>query len=822
MTIATAGALRRAQGASAFSFDVFDTFLVRACTTPEGVFERTYELSGISETHPHVSESFVQHRIQAEARARKIAKERCGSAEVRIADIYSCFPFRLFGLTRDHRDDLAAAEFRAELELCRANLEIVRHYSDARNAGHRIGFICDSYWSSGQLSRLLRTCSPGLTWDFLYASCDHGSSRSDKLFTKYLSEQGIDGAASFHVSDNDDAGAGGARRHGIRSRHVAKASVELASRLEKETALFQLLCPARPSRLDHGSRTLRRIAAAQSPETSPAFNLGLMVLGPVMMAFDAFIDQRRARLSRTGRRIVVAFLGRDGFLAHRVWRETRGDAATYVEINRRVSLVGSADTLTPLAELFGHVTKIDAATFAEIVRVVPPKVARFFARFPDGIATGRELADALPALMSADEIADIASGIRKRLLAYLRLSIPGFDACTDLVLVDLGYSASVQKAMRRIFDREGIGIRLHGTYLLTRDEAFDDIADRDTAEGLISDLVVTPHVKRMLIRNIALLEQICCSGEGSVRDYRGAEVLRAAERRPAEQITLAREIQSGAIAYVTRARSLAQRHNLQPYAALDIAARWAAASLGRLLLLPNDDELALLGPLKHDSNFGNHASTPMLDHELVMNQMIARGLSAAGTSVTPPTWLAGSFAMLSPSHAYIYVLAGADRLPSDVFGETPRGTLQVGLFQANGQASMETITVYRAGSGELRLRIPISRAMTVSSIALPLARLGRQGILDGIVVQTGDTITDAVASTAATRVTESRLVNAGIERTGSYYSVREDDGCLLIQTDRFDDDIAIYTVALRLLGDDHILAAENGGGGHSGQVLRQI
>jgi len=89
-------------------------------------------------------------------------------------------------------------------------------------------------------------------------------------------------------------------------------------------------------------------------------------------------------------------------------------------------------------------------------------------------------------------------------------------------------------------------------------------------------------------------------------------------------------------------------------------------------------------------------------------------------------------------------------------------------------------------------------------------------------VQTGDTITDAVASTAATRVTESRLVNAGIERTGSYYCAREDDGCLLIQTDRFDDDIAIYTVALRLLGDDHILAAENGGGGHSGQVLRQI
>jgi len=38
MTIATAGLERRAQIVSAWSFDVFDTFLLRACTTPDGVF----------------------------------------------------------------------------------------------------------------------------------------------------------------------------------------------------------------------------------------------------------------------------------------------------------------------------------------------------------------------------------------------------------------------------------------------------------------------------------------------------------------------------------------------------------------------------------------------------------------------------------------------------------------------------------------------------------------------------------------------------------------------------------------------------------------
>src|SRR5882757_1221392 len=93
MTIVTVDATRRARNVSACSFDVFDTFLLRACTTPDGVFERVFQLSRIAEIFPNMSVSFVQHRIQAEARARKLAKEQRGSTEVHIADIYKCFPF---------------------------------------------------------------------------------------------------------------------------------------------------------------------------------------------------------------------------------------------------------------------------------------------------------------------------------------------------------------------------------------------------------------------------------------------------------------------------------------------------------------------------------------------------------------------------------------------------------------------------------------------------------------------------------------------------------------------------------------------------------
>jgi FMN phosphatase YigB (HAD superfamily) len=806
MTIATADASRRTQSVSAFSFDVFDTFLLRACTTSDGVFERTYELSGISETHPNHSETFVQHRIQAEARARKAAKEKCGSVEVRITDIYFYFPFRLYGLTRGSLDDLAAAEFRAELELCRVNPEIFRQYLDMKAAGHRVGFISDTYWSSGQLSRLLRTCSPGLTWDFLYASCDHGSSKSGALFAKYLLEQQVDAAKSFHIGDNEHADVKGARRHGIRPRYFPQASALLISKLQRETTLFELLCPLQPSRLDHGLRTLRRMVAGQSAEKSAGFHLGVTVIGPVMTAFDAFIEERRAQLARTGRRVAVGFLGRDGFLSHRIWQEAHGDTATYLEINRRVSMVGSADSLAPLVELFAKTPRIGAQSFLDIVKILPPKVARFFARYPDGVATGSAFADALPDLLNADEIADIAAGMRKRLLAYLRLSIPGFESCTDIVLADLGYAASVQKALRRIFDLEGVNIRLHGAYLLSLDVAYDGIADGDTAEGLISDLVVTPHIKQMIGYNVTLLENICSIGQGSVRDYRGCEVLREINLRSRDQMALAAEIQSGAIAFLVRARELAPRYGLKPFAALDVAARWAAASLARMLLLPDDDELVLFSSFRHDLNLGNPALAPMLDGQFVRDQVAARGFSATCAMEGPPMWLGGSFAAVSPSYAFLYLLFGANRLPPNVFGEAPCGSLQVGLFKDGGNASVETVTLYRTGLGDFRLRIPISRAMAVTTIALPLGRFAREGIVDAIVVQTGETIADAVDCTDVKRVPWDRLVFAGLEQSGRHYLAHDDDGCLLIPVEAPDDGVTVYSVALTSLSHDRIFS----------------
>ena len=173
-------------------------------------------------------------------------------------------------------------------------------------------------------------------------------------------------------------------------------------------------------------------------------------------------------------------------------------------------------------------------------------------------------------------------------------------------------------------------------------------------------------------------------------------------------------------------------------------------------------------------------------------------------------WLAGSFATLSPSHAYLYLLHGVNRLPPDVFGETPCGRMKVGLFGAGGAASMETVTVFLTGLNDLRLRVPVSRAMRITTIALPLAGFAREGLLHGVVVQTGVTLSDAAASTRTTAVAAEKLVFAGLDRNGDHYRAHDDNGCLLVPVEPIEDEIALYTVALTSLSHDRILAARRG------------
>src|SRR5262249_3488164 len=220
-----------------------------------------------------------------------------------------------------------------------------------------------------------------------------------------------------------------------------------------------------------------------------------------------------------GGKPAILCLGRDGFLPCELWQETQDQVAHYVEINRRVALIANLRAIRPLQEIFEVCIAINEASVQAFLKLDLPAIHRYFAACPDGISDGKSFAQALPDLLSGPDIAALADAMRDDLLAYLRQAVPDLATYSDLILVDLGYSGTIQRALRDVFDRSGLQHRLHGVYLATVDDSLIDLPEGDSASGFLDSSVIPPASKLFLLRNIAILEQIFSAPHGSVRRY---------------------------------------------------------------------------------------------------------------------------------------------------------------------------------------------------------------------------------------------------------------------------------------------------------------
>lgn len=761
------------------SFDIFDTILLRRCTAPDGVFERAFAIA-----HPPVgramAEAFVQHRQLAEISARQAAYRRGQGTEVTIDAIYDQFPVAIFGLEPADRPRLVQAELTAERELCFINPGVLEIVHQARATGVRVGFVSDTYWNTEQLSALLRGAAPELDWDFLYASCEHGLGKSDGLLGRMLTEQGVPAARTVHLGDNPTADVQAARKLGMRSVHLPQAEPALAAVFQRESALLPQFCGwnGTSPRLDGGARTARRLVA-QEATGDAAFDYGLNVLGPVLAAFDRFVADRVARLERDGRRVAVAFLSRDGLAALEVWRACRDTPAAYTEVNRRVAILAAARAPQDLAAFFSKVPMVDHGVATGFLDTDTPRLR---AAFQNGPLTGAALARALPDLISAHDLAPVVERVRTGLFNHLRREIADFDNVTDLVLVDLGYSGTVQKGLRGLFSAENLPHRLHGLYLVSVDEELSALPDGDSAEGLVSDAVLLPHSKRALLSNIGILEQMCGAATGSVRGHAPDGTVRhEQDPRPQEQTALAARIRQGA---VTHARTLRD----QPAA----DAAWAATILARALLLPTQDELALLGGMKHDVNLGSQVLVPLADGERTAALMGAMPLPQAFAPREVPAWMAAGAALQSPLHGYLYAITAAHGLPGDIAGDAACGKVEM-VLSGNGPAHHLAVTCLRTGAGDLRLRLPLRRADAIHLVEIAAASLPARGLIRSLTLQSGPNAAKAMASGRVRTLDGIEVSGMSLDRGLFHTAV---GGRLILHLPLPDDAIGILTLTI--------------------------
>lgn len=190
-----------------YSFDIFDTCLIRKCGKPENLFD----VLAWSVFSAPVDESTRKEFVAA----RRLAD----TAGETLAEIYATLPMK-------HRALLPAENLVAQEEACERKMLMpvvrVREKIDAlRKAGNHIIYISDMYLSESFLRSVMSDTGFLQPGDTLYVSCEAGCRKSSGELYKYVREkEGLDFGQWHHEGDHPKSDVAVPRSLGIKADPV--------------------------------------------------------------------------------------------------------------------------------------------------------------------------------------------------------------------------------------------------------------------------------------------------------------------------------------------------------------------------------------------------------------------------------------------------------------------------------------------------------------------------------------------------------------------------------------------------------------------------
>ncbi len=772
----------RQEGVTTVSVSLFGTLLLRTCLNVESVFDRSLVHAPLPTRIKEIAESYVQHRNLAGNRQVFNRGNDPAKTPYDIERIFSEFAFPPFGLTRDVAPALIEAELRATEELSVVNPAIRALLEEARALGRRVGVAADGYWTTAQVQRLLQTLAPDLEIDFVLASCDGAVRKAGGMAAALRGQVGSGQWLHVGAEEEDfEPEWEGCRR--LPYAPPADPWGRMYEREETAARLFGLAHRGFAWRQDGGLRLLRRLALADLAAAEPERQVAAAVLGPVMLTFHEQVRRRAADLAGPGRRVKVIFLARDGYLPHRVWTALDGGDCAYLELNRRIAIIAGSEGeegYATLTGLFSHMDWVNPDSIEQFFKISLSDEMRAVFQEAGGQLSGPAFAERLPEMVGGmDRLRAMADDIRNSLLEYLVGQLGPLDQYTDWLLADVGYTGNIQRALRRMFDRMGLKIRLHGHYLMPHGEAFIELPEGDSVSGFLDELTTTPAIKRAIMRDGPLIEEFCCAPVGSTRGYVDGREVREKDVRLPQEIAFCLGMQEDCVSFITRFQRIAREMGIDPLADLDRFRLWSAAILARFVMMPSPLECQTFGPLLHDVGLGTLALIATITTQDVANLMGVLPFPAVASISHPPVWLGGSMMAYGAGTGFAYAMTGFGVSANDVLGDVAVGSVAAVLLR--GQEAVPVPSpLLLTPFGDLRVRIPLFGKDTGNNVVVPLTGQIRRGVLRSIILQCGEDMNGAAVTRDGIRISRSGVQPIKAVMDGSYYRASEEDAFLVI------------------------------------------
>ena len=631
-TLAELRELVESDAVDVVSTDIFDTLVWRRTLNPIDVFVELGERLAARGmlARALAPDAFGRLRRLAEERARADRKRDRKEAEVRLGEIYEALPEWVFD--DRPREDALDEEIELEREIIVPDLDVVELLAHAVERGKTIVAISDIYFSADQIRRLLdQPRLDALPFRKIFTSSDHREGKTGRLFDIAIAALGCEPVQMVHIGDNAAADVEPAVERGIRTVYLEKRSKPFERVLHRE-AMFGRPAIAKSATGPHSpelgagvdfgltalrAKTEHREEGLEMPSAlRPHWRFGATVLGPALAGFGEWVH-REARAAGAER---VHCLMREG---EYLTRFVDGAAGAVEDPVTAQKLWLSRYVSTRAA--------IGGATEEELERLMfgptPPTVGEYCRRLEIGLSEMPALSgyadtvlydpiirrQVLDAILEDDalrsRVVEESRRLRERVVESLLEAAPGDG---PIVLVDIGWGATIQQRLSEALAHAGVDRRLLGLYMMTNDIAGLAVTRGHRALGFLMNCGAPEHLMTVM-RAPEIIEQSLMPDVGTqIGVAEDLSPILAESSIPPQQMAEAEAARDGAFAfqrdYVRYRQALAGK--LTP---LSEARDPLAAILTRAVVAPTTEEVTSFAGWVHDENFGSEKQAPLID-----------------------------------------------------------------------------------------------------------------------------------------------------------------------------------------------------------------
>lgn len=283
-----------------YSFDIFDTCLVRKCGKAENLFELlALRVCGI-EADMSIKRDFVLERKRAEQRARQSVL----AEEITLDDIYE--QIDLEGLTTCNIEYVKQAEFDLEAEMLVGVQSVRDKIKLLRQQQVQIAFVSDMYLPQDFIKTILIREQFLEQDDWLYVSSEYGLTKEKgSLFQKIAEEHNLNICDWWHYGDNPNSDKAIPAKIGIHAVLLQHPLTPTEVQYRKsDIELFPV------GALLVGATRALRLSQVQSKNAEFITNL----VYPLFVSFTYIVMQEAQ--ARNIKRLY--FLARDGYSLYRI------------------------------------------------------------------------------------------------------------------------------------------------------------------------------------------------------------------------------------------------------------------------------------------------------------------------------------------------------------------------------------------------------------------------------------------------------------------------------------------------------------------------